>query len=393
MALRRQATVAAAAIAAAVLAALGSGCGKTVGPLGGGGASSGPARSVIAAGLPFVATKNTTRVAGSDPVADAAGVAAAVFPSASAATHPQAIALVDGGSWQTALAAAALMSPPIRAPLLFGAGTSLPGPTRNALARLAPTGSSAAGGAQLIRVGSVARPAGLRSTAIAAPTPFAAAAAIDRFVSAARGRTGSSVIVVSAVDPGFAMPAAAWAAKTGDPILFVTHDTVPPETRDAIARRPQAHIYVLGPVSAVSDRVLTQLSGLGTVRRVAAADPVSNAIAFARYVDGAFGWGVVNPGHGLVLASSGRPLDAAAAAPLSASGTYGPLLLIDNAGQMPDLLRQYLLDIQPGYAQDPTRGVYNHAWLVGDENAISSPVQSQLDALLEITPVSAAKGP
>ena len=37
----------------------------------------------------------------------------------------------------------------------------------------------------------------------------------------------------------------------------------------------------------------------------------------ARYRDGAFGWGIVDPGHGLVFARAGRPLDAAAAAPLS----------------------------------------------------------------------------
>ena len=58
----------------------------------------------------------------------------------------------------------------------------------------------------------------------------------------------------------------------------------------------------------------------------AGADPVANAIAFARFSDGSFGWNVVDPGHGLVFATTQRPLDAAAAAPLSASGTYGPLL-------------------------------------------------------------------
>ena len=31
-----------------------------------------------------------------------------------------------------------------------------------------------------------------------------------------------------------------------------------------------------------------------------------------------------SPGHGYVLVNGNRPLDAAAAAPLSASGAYGP---------------------------------------------------------------------
>ncbi|MGN6169155.1 MAG: hypothetical protein ACTHQQ_13445, partial [Solirubrobacteraceae bacterium] len=39
-------------------------------------------------GFPSVATKNTTRVGGGDPVADAAGVSLAVYPSQAPGTHP-----------------------------------------------------------------------------------------------------------------------------------------------------------------------------------------------------------------------------------------------------------------------------------------------------------------
>ena len=82
-----------------------------------------------------------------------------------------------------------------------------------------------------------------------------------------------------------------------------------------------------------------------------------------------FGWNVVDPGHGLVFANARRPQDAAAAAPLSATGTYGPLLLLTDAGVLPQPLQDYLLDIQPGYTDDPVRGVYNHGWIIGDETA------------------------
>ena len=51
-------------------------------------------------------------------------------------------------------------------------------------------------------------------------------------------------------------------------------------------------------------------------------------------------------------------------------------------------VRNYLLDIQPGYSRDPVRGVYNHGWIVGDDKAISVPAQSDLDGLLEIKKVS-----
>src|SRR6476469_914264 len=60
-------------------------------------------------GFPVFATKNTTRVGGADPIADAAATARAVFPAVTPATRPKVVALVDGHDWRTAIAASALM--------------------------------------------------------------------------------------------------------------------------------------------------------------------------------------------------------------------------------------------------------------------------------------------
>src|SRR5215217_9480150 len=57
-------------------------------------------------GFPGFATKNTTRVGGADPVADAAGVAQAVYPGRSRDTRPGAVTLVDGKDWRAAISAA-----------------------------------------------------------------------------------------------------------------------------------------------------------------------------------------------------------------------------------------------------------------------------------------------
>ena len=196
------------------------------------------------------------------------------------------------------------------------------------------------------------------------------------------------MVVVSADAPAYAMPAAGWAAKSGNPILFVHRNTIPGPTFAALQAHRKPRIYVLGPTSVVSTGVERALRALGTVTRIAGKDPVTNSIAFARFHDGVFGWGVVDPGHGLVFANASRTLDAAAAAPLSASGTYGPLLLVADADVLPLPIGQYLRDIQPGYTRDPVRGVYNHGWLIGDETALSLPVQSRIDSLLEIAPVA-----
>ncbi|HWI71040.1 MAG TPA: cell wall-binding repeat-containing protein [Baekduia sp.] len=340
-------------------------------------------------GFPTFATKNTTRIGGADPIADAAAAARAVYSGATRITRPKAVVLADDSDWRVGLAASVLMSSPIRAPLLYAHGTGdLPPATQSALTALAPTGSKEAGGAQVIRVGDVPEIDGSKTTDLRGTGAFAIARAIDAFQAAARGTTSDRVIVVGADAPEYAMPAAAWAAKAGDPILFTRKDSVPADTRAAIAAHQQPKIYVLGPPSAVSDKALTQLKKLGSVTRISGADPAASSVAFARFVDGAFGWGVVDPGHGFVFANSARPADAAAVAPLSASGTYGPLLVSTDAAKLPAALTGYLLDVQPGYTRDPVRGVYNHGWIVGDESAFAPGVQSTIDSLLEIVPVN-----
>jgi hypothetical protein len=338
-------------------------------------------------GFPAFATKNTTRVGGADSAANAAGVAQAVYSAGSKVTRPKAVALVDSRDWRIGLAASVLMSAPIRAPMLYSDGRDMPAASTSALAGLKPLGSQPAGDAQVIRVGDVARPSGVRTTDIAGKDIFGLARALDAFQAAAHGTTSDRVVIVSADDPAFAMPAAAWAAKSGDPILFTHRGSLPPDTRAAIASHQQPKIYILGPPKAVSRKVERDLRKLGTVKRVSGPDPVNNSIAFARYIDGDFGWGAVDPGHGMVFANVSRPLDAGAAAPLSASGSYGPLLLVKDADRITRGMSNYLLDIQPGYDKDPVRGVYNHAWIIGDVSAISVPAQSHIDALLEIVPI------
>ena len=291
---------------------------------------------------------------------------------------------VPASRFAASVAGSVLASTPVRAAILLSNGPTLPDASRDALAALRPLGAKAAGGAQVVRVGDVARPPGLRTTDIAGRGPFALARALDAFQTAARGKSSDRVVVVSADDPAFAMPAAAWAAKAGDPVLFVHRNSLPQETKAALLAHDQPRIYILGPPATVSAAVASDLKKLGTVKRLGAANPIDNAIAFARYSDPTFGWGVVDPGHGLVFARTNQPLDAAAASPLSVSGSYGPLLLLASPTGLDGAVGQFLLDIQPGYTRDPVRGVYNHGWIVGDDRAISVATQARIDSLLEI---------
>lgn len=342
-------------------------------------------------GFPVFATKNTTRVAGGDAVADAAGIALATYPSRTDQSRPTAVVLVEVRAWQTGISASVLAAKPIRAPILFADGDTIPDATKAALDALRPTGAKEAGGAQVIRVGTKAPVDGYKTTDVpAAASPAALAAAVDRLQTAATGSASSAVLIVSSDHPQYAMPAAGWAANSGAPILWVTPQGVPPETEAALKTHRNPAIYVIGGEDAVPKTVFDALGKLGTAKRIAAADAVSTSIAVARYVDNGFGWGVVDPGHGLAFANARRPQDAAAAAPLSAHGKYAPLLLLgDDAGALPPSLQDYLLDIQPGYDDSTAavRGVYNHGWIIGDESALAAAVQDRIDTLLEIQPV------
>ena len=335
----------------------------------------------------LMTTKNTTRVGGRNAIADAAAVARAVYPARTPETRPEAVVLVDSGDWRAAISAAQLMSAPLRAPLLYSTGSDLPAATRQALHDLAPTGADKADGAQVIRVGDAPAPEGLKSIRLQGGTPAALARAIDRLHTRAAGHSSPAAVVAPEGRAPLAMPAAGWAAKSGEPVLWAGKAALPRDTVAALEADRRPRIYVLGPPEAISDSVLARLRRVGATKRIGTGDPIANAIFFARYADGAFGWNVVDPGHGLVFANLHRTGDAAAAAPLSASGTWGPLLLVSDAAALPGPVQEYLLDIQPGYDKDPVRGVYNHGWFVGDESAISADVQSRIDALLEIQPV------
>jgi hypothetical protein len=340
-----------------------------------------------ALGFPVFATKNTTRVAGADPVADAAGAARAVYPARTDESSPRVVVIVEQDDWRAAISAAQLMARPLQAPVLFSDGGELPAASAEALEELAPSGAEEAGDAQVIRIGEAAEPENRRVTDVEGASSTSLAQAIDRLQISAAGDPTDAVVVAPADSPAFAMPAAGWAAKSGQPVLWTTKDSLPPETRKAIEAHKKPRIYVLGPEDAIAESVVRRLEKLGPTKRVSGPDPVTNAIAFARYSDGRFGWNVVDPGHGLVFANVSRTLDAVAGAPFSGSGQYGPLLLVTDAAALPTEVQEYLLDIQPGYDEDPVRGVYNHGWLMGDETAVSADVQSRIDALLEIQPV------
>ena len=343
-------------------------------------------------GFPVTATRNTTRVAGADPVADVAGAVSAVFPSTSPANRPHAVAIVDKSNWQGAIAASVLMANPLGIPVLLSDGSSLPPVSRDTLKRLKPTGSPLAENAQIIRIGDgSAQVAGYKTAVVPGTDIYEIASGIDRFFSVARAKPAADVLVASGEQAAFAMPAAAWAARSGDSVLFVKQNAVPAFTRSALRRHSHPNIYVLGPTSVIGSTVTKALSKFGSVHRIDGVTPVQNAIAFTKYQSHGFGWGITTPGQNFTLASTSRPADAAGAAALATSGVFAPLLLTDRSDSLPTPLDNYFLDVQPGYQSNPNAGVFNHVWILGDDTVVSVAAQGRIDTITELVPVQTQK--
>jgi hypothetical protein len=339
-------------------------------------------------GYPSFATSNTTRIGGPDPIANAAATALAVFPSMNDKQRPVAVSLVGKEDWAGAIAAAVLMAEPVKAPLLYGEAEGVPDATTSALGALKPGGGAASGGAAVFAVGKVQIPSGLSAAKVKVGDPAHEAAGIARLRDRLAGSPPEAIILASSSEPAFAAPAAAYAARSGDPVLFTEAESLPQATVAALRREKGVPVYALGPGSAIAGKVLKEVEAVGNkVTRISGAGPVAGAIAFARFGEGKFGWNVSDPGHGFVLVRSDAPLEAAAAAPLSASGTWGPLLLTDSADTLPSELRGYFLDVKPGYTTDPTRAFYNHVWIVGSAGQISVEQQAEVNEVAELAKI------
>jgi hypothetical protein len=340
-------------------------------------------------GFPFTATKNTTRVGGGDAIADVAGVASAVWPATSETTRPNAVVLVDKDNWQGGIAASVFAGRPIGAPVLLSDGGDLSAVTSDTLGRLDPRGSDLTDDAEVIRIGSrPPEPDGRRTTTIDADDVYALAAEIDRFHAVATGEPSDDVILATGERAEYAMPAAAMAARSGDAVLLTARDELPEPTIAALKRHDRPDVFILGPDAVIGRAVERRLRPLaGRIRRIDGPTPVQNAIAFARFRSGGFGWGADVPGQNFTVVSTARPLDAVGAASLATNGVFAPLLLTDDPETLPRSLESYLLDVQPGFEGDPSLSVYNHVWILGDDETISVEQQGRLDEITTLIPV------
>lgn len=343
--------------------------------------------------IPWIASKNTTRINTDDPIEAAVLVSRTLWMATNEDNRPASIILTSADHWQNAAVSADLIHHPSNGPILFVEPDGIPEATANEIKRLNPKGVEGNGGVQVILVGDLsqkveeqAKELGLKTDKVVAENPAALAKAIDAYYGKAAGETPSSVIIGSMDREEYTMPAVNWIAHMPEPLLYVKKDEIPQETKEALQTRGgKANIYLLGPESVISSHVEKELKQFGKTVRISGEDPYTNAIAFAKYKDPrtGFGWGITTPGHNFSFVSSHSPGLAIAAAPFSHLGKHAPLLWT-TTNSMPESVMSYVMSVQPKFEKSPTEGPYNHAWITGTASAISEGAQGEIDSMLEI---------
>lgn len=204
----------------------------------------------------------------------------------------------------------------------------------------------------------------------------------DRFQTAARiaerlPNTGHAYVVEGAhSDPNRGWPDALavgpLAGYNGNPILLVTHDQLPPSTKDALEDLEVAEATIAGGEGAVSAAVAEAIEAAGTTtRRISGQDRYATSAALAQVAESE---GLTD--QRVWLATGRNWPDALAAGPTIISNG-GVLLLADGQDPAPvtiDYLREHSVDIEA-------------VTFLGGEGAFSTNAENQVRGAIDAGPV------
>ena len=331
--------------------------------------------------------RNTVRVGGISGADVAAGAAMAAYPPKQA-NRPTSWFLVREDRWTDALLAAQFATDPIDAGLLVTNKEYLPTATVDVLNRVRAEGFPKGKGLKAIVMSKAGtdvllglKERRLKATVMQEKTPFALARKLVPFHGGGAGRFSPTIVVASAEERDYALPAAAWAAYSGDALALVERDQVPAATREIVAQREKLtleppHIYVIGPESVISDSVVRDLSAYGPVKRIAGESAVETAVELARYRDPEtqFGWGFKRGPANVSIVNSADWRNAVGAFTFAATGPQAPLLLTDSSERLPEAVLAYLRGLR---GAEPSQG-----FVFGDRKSIGSVAFDQLDEAL-----------
>ncbi len=340
-------------------------------------------------------TADTVRISAPNTSRLAASISNLVWPDNQVFWRPGAVVLLPLNRWRDAVAGVPLIHFPNNAALLATNTNTLPAATRIETLRLKPPGEGVHGEklpAQVFLVGAIGtavrsavRRLGFTTTRIRGANSLETAAEVAREM--ARMMPNPPTILVPYSSPIDSQPVVALAAHSGAPIMFVNRAVIPNATRDALqAIKPKA-VYILGRDSQLSTVLRTQVESLlpGTrVMRVGGGTITDFSVNLARFIDPVnnFGWGrTQEKGDIFSFVATGNIYQSIFTATLAHLATHAPELIIPSGRSIPNVIRGYLISINPPLGHPP-QPPFMRGWIIGDRNDISAQQQIELEGLL-----------
>jgi hypothetical protein len=376
---------------------------------------------------PTIGTKTTQRIYGANPFEEAVSVTQHIWPAVVPLNNPTennndpdrpwGLTLVTPDQPLTAISAVPLVHFPDDAPILYVTRTGIPQVTLNEIKRLGDTGISRFNNVDAFLVGAAANPGvekqlkaiGLKYVEVKGGSVPQIADNVDKLYGSienpdtgvANMGNGMENVMIGSMDGKdyqYLLPATHWVSHMASGLLWVSRNSVPSATIDALKRRNgQARIYLFGGPNQISHSVAKQLAKYGTVLRITNDDivafnadpkdnPVDTAIAFAKMWDpmGMVGWKITGPGHGFTLVNINDWQAAVASAPLSHLGFHAPLLFTDGPTQLPSADEGYYKSVAPTYLTTPADGPYNMTYVIGSWSQIAWSQQARIDYISEM---------
>jgi hypothetical protein len=366
---------------------------------------------------PTIATKTTTRLYGADPFEEAISITQHIWPAALPENapnlvpdRPRAVTLLTPDDPLTAITATPIIHFPDDAPVLYVTSSGVPANTLNEIKRLGPSGIDRYNNVQAFLVGAAANPGvenqlkaiGVKYVTVMAGSVPDLANKVDQLYGSIQNPdtgvpvmdNGMANVVIGSTDAyQYLLPATHWVAHMATGLFWVTKNSVPQATIDALKRRNgQARIYLFGGPDQISSSVASKLAQYGSVIRVTNDDnvaynapptdtPEDTAIAFSKMWDsaGEMGWKITGPGHGFTLVNINDWPGAVASAPLSHLGFHAPLLFTNSATTLPTNVDAYFKSVEPTFLTTPADGPYNMTYAIGSWDKISWSEELQVE--------------
>jgi hypothetical protein len=375
--------------------------------------------------VPTIGTKTTQRLYGANAFEQAVSVTQHIWPAVRSESapgendndpdRPWGLTLVTPDDPLTAITATPLIHFPDDAPILYVTKDGIPPVTLNEIKRLGDTGITRFNNVDAFLVGAAANPGveselkaiGLKYVEVKAASIPELANKVDQLYGSIENPdtgvpdmdNGMANVMVGSMDAyEYLLPATHWVSHMASGLQWVTKDSVPQATIEALKRRGgMARIYLFGGPAQISHAVARQLAQFGTIVRITnddivafnadpKDDPIDTAIAFAKMWDsaGEVGWKITGPGHGFTLVRIDDWQAAVASAPLSHLGFHAPVLFTDSATKLPAPVDGYLRAVAPTYLTSPADGPYNMTYVLGSWSRIGWPLQAHVDYISEM---------